>query len=277
MRSSKLQVPSTKEAPSSKRSTVSTMTRLSFLPVFAAVTLANDPASAAPAIREMSTDRPDTTESAFTVPRGMWQFEWEMVSVSRDGGWQAEDWGSVNIKLGLSDSVDLQWVTPAWHTEHGLRGWTDTELRLKWNLTGQDDEAAVAVALMPYIKLPVASRGVGNGNVEGGLIIPMSSNRISCCDLAWMIEADVIRNDDDDGYTGALTLSGTAGFELTGRLSAFTETVVTLPLEGNAEIYLNGGLIFALNDNWFLDAGVNIGLNRAAEDARFFTGTSFRF
>ncbi len=235
-------------------------------------------APASPALREMSTDRPDTTESAFTVPRGMWQFEMEAVSVSRDGGGQAEDWGSVNIKYGLTGSVDFQWVTPAWHTGDGLDGWTDSEFRLKWNLTGQDDDAAVAIALMPYIKLPVASRGLGNNNFEGGLIIPFAlTNGPSCCDLAWMVQADIIRNDADNGWTGALTLTGTAGFELTSRLSAFTEAVVTTPFEGDAEVYLNGGLVFSLNENWFLDAGVNIGLNRAAEDARFFTGTSFRF
>lgn len=229
------------------------------------------------ALREMSTDRPDTTESAFTVPRGLWQFEMETVSVSRDGGRQTEDWGSVNIKYGLTDSVDFQWVTPAWHTEAGGDGWTDTVLRLKWNLTGQSDGAAVAVALMPYIKLPVAGLGPGNQDIEGGLIIPMALTRGPGCDIAWMVQADIIRNDDDDGWTGALTLSGTAGFELTSRLSAFTEAVLTTPFEGDAEVYLNGGLIFALNDDWCLDAGVNIGLDRAAEDFRFFTGTSFRF
>jgi hypothetical protein len=238
--------------------------------------LAKEPAKVS-AIREMSTDRPDTTESAFSVPAGMWQFEAELVSVSRDGGSQSEDWGSVNIKYGLTDSLDVQWVTPAWHSEEGLDGWTDTELRLKWNVSGQDDDAAVAVALMPYIKLPVASRGLGNDDVEGGLIVPMALTTCECCDLAWMIQGDVLRSDDDDGWTGALTLTGTAGFDLTSRLSAFTETVVTLPFEGDTEVYLNGGFVFSLHDNWFLDAGVNIGLNGAAEDARFFAGTSFRF
>jgi hypothetical protein len=290
MRSSRLQVPAdrretaehvpltteatTKEAPSSKPSTGSSLKRLPFLPVLATTVLAKDPAPATPVIREMSTDRPDITESAFTVPRGMWQFEFETVSVSRDAGRQTEDWGSVNLKYGLTDSVDLQWVTPAWHREDGLDGWTDSELRLKWNLTGQDDDAPLAVALMPYVKLPVASRGLGNDDVEGGLIIPMALTKGP---LAWMLQADLVRNDDDDGYTGALTLTATSGFDLSDRLSAYMEGVATLPLEGDAEMYLNGGLVFALNQNWSLDAGVNIGLNRAAEDARCFTGTSFRF
>jgi hypothetical protein len=242
---------------------------LFFLP---AVALAKEPAAAA--LREMSTDRPDTTESAFTVPRGMWQFEMETISVTRDGGVQSEDWGSINIKYGLTDSADLQFVTPAWHSEPHLDGWTDIEIRLKCSLRGQDDNDPVAIALMPYVKLPTASRGLGNNDVEAGLIVPIAFKETP---FACMVQADLIRNEADDGYTGAFTFTATAGTDIAGRLSGFIEAVATLPLEGDAEMYLNGGLVYELNSNWFLDAGVNVGLNGDADDVRFFTGTSFRF
>ncbi len=245
---------------------------LPFVPAFG-----KEPADSTPPVREMSADRPDTTESPFTVPAGYWQVEMEAISITRDQGRTSEDWGSINLKYGLSDSVDLQWVTPAWHHEHGVDGWTDMELRLKWNLTGQDGKEGLAMGLLPYLKLPTASRGLGNGNVEGGLIFPLSTSLGKGCDLSWMAEAAVIRNDDDDGWTGALTLSASLGFDLTGKLSAFTETVVTLPLEGDAEVYFNTGLILSLEDNWTIDTGVNLGLNGAADDVRFFAGTSFRF
>jgi len=244
----------------------------SLLFCFPLAALAKEPAPVV--LREMSTDRPDTTESAFTVPRGMWQFEMETVSVSRDGGVQSEDWGSINIKYGLTDSLDIQFVTPAWHSEPDFDGWTDMEVRLKCSLCGQDNNAPVAAALMPYVKLPTASRGLGNNDVEGGLILPIDFKETP---IACMVQADLIRNEADDGYTGVLTFTATYGFELTKQLSAFVEGVATLPLDGPAETYLNGGLVFAMNPNWFLDAGVNIGLNNAAEDVRFFTGTSFRF
>lgn len=227
-----------------------------------------------PEEREMSADRPDTTESAFTVPQGRWQFEWELLSVSSEGGQRSRDWGGLNLKYGLTDSIDLQWVTPAWHDAHGPDGWTDTELRLKWNLCGQEDGGALALALMPYVKLPTASHGLGNGDVEGGFMIPMALTGIP---FAWMVQADVLRKEDDSGYTGALTLSATTGCELAPRLSGFVEAVATLPLHGDAETYLNGGLVLEVTPNWMLDAGVNFGINEAAEDWRAFTGVSFRF
>jgi hypothetical protein len=228
----------------------------------------------------MSTDRPDTTESPFTVKRGHWQFEWETLSVSFDGGQQSEDWGSVNIKYGLSLHTDIQFVTPAWHAGDGEDGWTDMELRFKWNLTGRetfDGEQSnhpIAVALMPYLKLPTASHDLGNGHLEGGLIIPFAFTKTP---LSCMVQADLIRNEADTGYTGAFTFSATYGFELSEQLSAFTEVVATLPLDGAAETYLNGGLVYAISPDWCLDAGLNVGLNGEATDLRLFTGMSRRF
>lgn len=228
----------------------------------------------------MATDRPDITESPFSVKYGHWQFELETVSVSLDGHGQTEDWGSVNIKYGLTHHTDIQFVTPAWHAGDGEDGWTDTEIRFKWNLTGRESydggkaNSPVAVALMPYLKLPTASRAIGNGDVEGGLIIPFAFTKTP---LACMVQAGVIRNENDDGCTGAFTFSATYGFELSDKVSAFTELVTTLPLEGAAESYANAGLVFEINPLWFVDAGVNVGLNDEATDIRFFTGMSRRF
>ncbi len=247
-------------------------TILATLVISAPSTAAKEPQ--APPQRQLSTDRPDTTESAFTVPRGMWQIEMETLSLARDAGVRSEDWGGTNIKYGLNDSIDIQFVTPAWHSETGLDGWTDFEIRLKYNLSGQTDASPVAVALMPYLKLPTASRGLGNENVEGGLIIPIAFKETP---FACMVQADLIRNEADTSYTGAFTFSATCGFELTEKLSAFIEGVATLPLDGAAETYLNGGLVLEINRNWFLDAGFNLGLIGDSTDFRPFTGASFRF
>jgi hypothetical protein len=45
-----------------------------------------------------------------------------------------------------------------------LAGVGDTFARLKINLRG-DDGCAVALALLPYVKLPTARAGLGNGAV----------------------------------------------------------------------------------------------------------------
>ena len=41
--------------------------------------------------------------------------------------------------------------------------------------------------------------------------------------------------------------------------------------------YFDGGLTYAINANVVLDAGVRIGLTRAADDLGFFAGISWRY
>ena len=228
----------------------------------------------------MNSDRPDTTESAFTTAKGRWQFELETVSVSLDGRQRNEDWGSVDIKYGLSNHTDVRLITPAWHAGDGADGWTDTELRFRWNLSGRErldgakEDNPVAVALMPFVKLPTASHNVGNGDVEGGLIIPITFSKLS---LSTMIEADVIRNEADNGYTSSFTLSASYDFDITESLSCFAELAAVLPVDGAAETYFDTGLIYQFNPNFSIDAGVDIGLNDDATDLRLFTGMTRRF
>src|SRR5215218_10376638 len=65
-------------------------------------------------MRELSTDRPDTTESPYTVDAGHFQFELSLVDFTRDddGGVKSETLTALpaNLKVGLLNNVDLQFV-----------------------------------------------------------------------------------------------------------------------------------------------------------------------
>ena len=54
-----------------------------------------------------------------------------------------------------------------------LTGTGDLYLRMKYNLIG-NNSGNVAVTLFPYVKIPTAPPGIGNKDVESGLIIPVS-------------------------------------------------------------------------------------------------------
>lgn len=98
-----------------------------------------------PLMRELSTDRPDTTESPYTVDAGHLQVELSFLDYTRDEG--GEDFEEVmvlptNVKVGLLNHVDLQLVvTPFTRQEFeadvgpgDASGFGDTQLRLKINL-----------------------------------------------------------------------------------------------------------------------------------------------
>ena len=93
--------------------------------------------------RDLSPDRPDATESPHTVDAGAWVIEASFFDWRRDGGDDSYTIMSTNLKLGLTNSTDLQFVfdTFTWEdpaTGKGAEGFGDMQLRLKQNLWGND-------------------------------------------------------------------------------------------------------------------------------------------
>ncbi|HUR44642.1 MAG TPA: hypothetical protein VMZ27_02110, partial [Candidatus Saccharimonadales bacterium] len=75
-------------------------------------------------VRELNTDRPDKTESPYTLDAGHFQLEMDLVSYTYDrytdpsGGPRTESWAIApfNIKAGLMNNVDLQLVVGTYNT-----------------------------------------------------------------------------------------------------------------------------------------------------------------
>ena len=93
-------------------------------------------------MRPLSTDRPDATESAYSVDTGHFQVETDLLRLGRT---HFEEKTSEQ-ELGLSHNVDLQVVVESYtiqteeNAETGTRraGFGDATLRLKRNLWGND-------------------------------------------------------------------------------------------------------------------------------------------
>lgn len=243
-------------------------------------------------LREMATDRPDTTESPTTVDAGHVQLEMSFVAYGRDrhnperDGVDVEAWdvAPLNVRIGITHDTELQVMLdgylraearlPAAGQRERVSGFGDLTLRLKRNLLGNDG-GDTAWALMPFVKIPTNSGGVGNDSVEGGVILPVNFT-LAGTGLAAMAEVDVVRNAADDGYTLALVGTLAYGFDLTDRLGAFVE-LASFSGEGRHALAFDCGLTFAVHADLQLDCGVNLGLTRAAPDLVAFLGVSRRF
>src|SRR6187431_128930 len=76
-------------------------------------------------LRELSTDRPDLTESAYTVDAGWWQVEMDMAAYThaRDTADGADtkttsvSYANMNVKIGLTSNIDLQTVFSTYTVE----------------------------------------------------------------------------------------------------------------------------------------------------------------
>lgn len=241
-----------------------------------------------PLMRELSTDRPDTTESPFTVDAGHFQVELSFLEYTRDdGGSDFEEFTLLpaNLKVGLLNHVDLQLVvTPFVRQEFeagggagDASGFGDTQLRLKVNFWGNDG-GSTAFAFMPFVQFPTGDDDVGTHHAEGGLIFPLAIQLPGDFGLGLMAEVDFVRNAADDGYAVDFVHTATVGHDLVGALAGYVEYVGVAPSEDDADYIavLGAGLTYGLGDDVQLDAGVNVGLTDSADDFGIFAGLTFR-
>lgn len=252
-----------------------TSPRLSLLVISTGLVLS----ATAAELRPLATDRPDTTESPQTVDAGHFQFEMELASWTKDGGDRGFALGELNAKAGLDADTDLQLVLPLYqHVRGGDEGFGDVEIRLKRNLWGNDG-GPTALAVMPFLKLPTANGELGNGRIEGGLIMPFGFEGPAGWDCAVMGELDAVADEDGGGFGLATVTSATASHELPGNTGVFLELVSIVRTEGSAEweAYFNTGLTWAVTPDWQLDGGVRVGLTSASADLTPFLGVSTRF
>lgn len=224
-------------------------------------------------MREMATDRPDTTESPISVDAGHFQLETEMVNLERDEGGTGTTFGSLNFKLGLASWTDLQIVFDLYQRTGGESDFGDVTFRNKINLWGNDGGLS-ALALMPFVTLP-ASR-LGPGYVEGGLIVPLGLEGPAGWEFATMLEFDAVRRGQSYGMD--LVATATAGHAIWEPFGGFVEIASVTPT-ADEDVALSGntGLVLALSDDVMLDGGMRVGLTDAAPDLAMFLGGSGRY
>ena len=234
-------------------------------------------------------DRPGRGTSACTLASGHAQLELGLFdeSTQRRAGVTTDSGsaGSLLGKWGVSDQADVEAGMALYqfqrvHDASGTAtasGVGDLFLHAKYNpMTG---DGPFALVLDPFLKLPTAGAGLGNGAVEGGLVLPMSYDLGSNWSVAMTPEADVLLNASGSGHHANLV-------DVIGLGKSFG------PLSLGAELWSSQNLdpagtvsqySFDLDAAWLagndtqLDGGINLGLNRATPDVELYFGISRRF
>jgi hypothetical protein len=230
-------------------------------------------------MRDLSTDRPDATESPHTVDAGHVQVEASFLEYTRDGSADAYSVAPTNFKIGLTHNVDVQFVVqPYLDEDGGAEGFGDSQIRLKINLWGNDG-GDTALAIMPFVQFPTGDDDVSSDKFEGGLIVPLAVALPNEFGLTVMAEFDVVRNSDDDGYRVDFVHTAALGRAIVGPLGGFVEYIGVLPFEGGEDYlaFASCGLTYGIGENVQLDAAARFGLVDEAEDVTLLAGISFRF
>ena len=246
-------------------------------------------------LRELSTDRPDQTESPYTVDAGHIQIEMDFATYTFDhdpaGGAdvRTREWNfaPVNLKIGLTNRVDLQLLLAPIvrsRTEDRVAGtvarasgFGDITTRLKINFWGNDG-GTTAFGIMPFVKWPLSASEVRNGKIEGGVIFPFAMDLPGGWGMGAMTELDFV-SDGVGGYDTEWLNSLTFSRDLIGRLGGYVEFVA---VTGNAPGFkwqgqFDVGFTYAVADAIQLDCGCNFGVTQSAPDFQLFFGISRRF
>lgn len=241
-------------------------------------------------MRAFSTDRPPKANSPYTVDAGHFQVETDLAVLAHGttAGTTTRQTTLVDptLKLGLTHAVDAELQLTPFEavTNEGagpatrFAGIGDTVARLKVNVLG-NDRGDVAVALLPYVKIPTARSGLGNGKFEGGLILPVSVAAPAGFTVVVMPEVDASRNAAGSGDHAVFDLLVNVSHPLTARLSFYTEAYASRSAQaGSARVYtLDEALTYALAPNLQLDLGGNFSLNAVAPRTQLYLGISERF
>jgi hypothetical protein len=242
------------------------------------------------AMRELSPDRPDKTESPYTLDAGHFMVEMDFATFTHDDtdGVRTETWNvaPVNLKLGLLNNVDLQLIYDNYvhvHTENTMgtttqSGFGDLTPRLKINLWGNDG-GNTAFGLMPFVKFPVNTDQVGNDAVEGGMIFPLAVKLPAKWDMGLEVAVSCFRNGTGSGYHADFIEAVTFDHVIVGKLSGYCEFFSDLSTEGGPGWIgtVDVGLEYLVTENVQLDCGGNFGVTPAADDVNVFTGITVRF
>jgi hypothetical protein len=184
--------------------------------------------------------------------------------------------GAAELRLGLTRRAEAEFGWTPLITGQGT-GVGDASVGLRWALTDPDRDGT-AVSAQVFATAPTATHGFGAGGWSGGVRLPLSVS-LGGLSLGATAEGDVLRDGDGRGTHrgGSLTLAAARTF---GALSLGAELwgfVDDDPAGRTRQASFDLTAARSVGDNAQMDAGVNLGLNRATPDVEVYAGVARRF
>lgn len=246
-------------------------------------------------MRSFSTDRPTKSDSPYTVDCGHVQYEADAANWTYDRYNAAQTTlsniliGDPVLKAGITNDADLEFALApitldqshnrATGTKATNFGFGDIFTRVKYNLFGNDG-GDYALAVVPYVKAPTASHNIGNGHWEGGGYVPFLVALPSDWTMNITSEMDFLENAALNGtHTNYSNLINFSHPLFDPAVTGYVEFWSDVDNDINTPPQYTGDLAVSwlVKDNLQLDCGVNLGLNKAANDIQTYVGISQRF
>jgi hypothetical protein len=263
---------------------------LALLGICTLFVLAGSPAFADD-LRALCPDRPGKGTSPCTLDEGHFQLEVDAFDATydRSGGVSTDVYALVapTLKYGLTGTLDVEaGFSPylSQHTKDGLsdtteRGHGDLFLRTKWNFL--DSDGPLTAVVEPFVKIATATRGLGDGALEEGVVLPLAYDLGQGWSLSSTPELDLMLNASGSGrHATAINVVG-LGKALDDGVALGAEIWTSqdfdpLTVTSQYSFDLDAAWQPAGFSNFQIDGGVNFGLNRNTPDCQIYMGVSQR-
>jgi hypothetical protein len=224
---------------------------------------------------EISTDRPDVTNSSLVIPAGSLQIE-NGINFSERGGDRFADSTNTRLRAGIANCLEFLVDAPTYFAD--VRdakgsGLSDVTPALKWQISpipGKVDLSAVF-----GVALPIGSTSIAGPGAQPYLQFPWSWELRSGWGLSGMLTEFFRPSDPISKRITETTF--VIEKKVTERASLFVEYVGDYPESGSPAQLLNSGGLYRLSPNQQVDFHIALGLNHNAPSYIVGVGYSVRF
>ncbi|MEW6506216.1 MAG: transporter [Bacteroidota bacterium] len=219
------------------------------------------------------TDRPDYTESPFSIKRGQFQFELG-IGFQQSGEFKEVSYPNSLLRIGLGNNSEIRFGLPRFSSvlSNDLTMYfNDIVIELKHQLS--NDESPFPFALLFVSSFPTGSREVTAKIVELGFKIAASHNLNEKLGLGLNVGAISINNNDARQIMSIASIA--FGISLSNNFSTFVEAFTEKLPGTNWQTYCDLGITYLLNKSSQLD--FYLGKELSSKEASLIIGCGFSF
>ena len=244
------------------------------------------------ALSEICTDRPTKSSSTCTVDAGHFQYEADIFNGTfmHLDGVTTDTYLVFNptLKYGLTSNLDIEAsISPfdlvrtreANGQSQTIGGVSDLFLKVKYeflNVYGGN----LTASLIPYVKVPTARVGIGNGVVEQGALLPVTYKLNSVVSVTTVPEMDDLKDDVGAGHHINTQQLVNFSFSLPQNVTLYGELWGEWNFDPTGTVHEYSADVaasYVIGQYLQLDGGLNFGLNRYTPGVQAYVGVSQKF
>jgi Putative MetA-pathway of phenol degradation len=224
---------------------------------------------------EITTDRPDVTNSSLVIPQGSFQQE-NGVNISRREGGQVFDGTNTRLRFGVAQCFEVLVDIPTYFdvlSGHGDTGFTNVTPAVKWQISPVPGKVDLSATV--GIGLPTGTRAIAGQGAQPYVQFPWSYELSDGWGLSGMFTNFFSPSNPDIKIAGETTF--VIEREFGKKAFAFVEYVGDYREHGGPSYMINSGAGYRITNTQQIDFHIAIGLNDIAPSYIFGIGYSFRF